>query len=81
MMIRAQNSYYLPPDGTHLITTLLNRIGSTHCYHRGYHHEGRKRHLRRPTHSKDLSKLAVLPDYRCPLMLCLGWGLVKLKLP
>ena len=32
MMIRAQNSYYLPPDGTHLITTLLNRIGSTHCF-------------------------------------------------
>ena len=62
-MIRAQNSYYLPPDGTHLITTLLNRIGSTHCFAiplpqrlPWLSYEGRN--LRGPIHSRDISKLA-----------------------
>ena len=34
-------------------------------------HEGQKRHLRRPHFSKRLPKLAILPDYKCPRMLCL----------
>ena len=35
-------------------------------------HEGRKRHLRRPHFSKGLTKLAILPDYKHPGMLCLA---------
>ena len=35
-------------------------------------HEGRKRHLRRPHFSKQLTKLAIFPDYKRPGMLCLA---------
>ena len=31
-------------------------------------HEGRKRHLQRPFHSKDLTKLAILRDQKCPTL-------------
>ena len=34
-------------------------------------------HLWPPTYSEDLTKLAILPDYECPLMLCLVFGLIK----
>ena len=35
-------------------------------------HESRKRHLRRPHFSKGLTKLAILPDYECPGLICLA---------
>ena len=35
-------------------------------------HEGWKRHLRRPYFSKGLTKLAILPDYECPGLICLA---------
>ena len=38
----------------------------------GWCHEGRKRHLRRPHFSIRLTKLAILPDYKHPRMLCLA---------
>ena len=37
-----------------------------------YCHESRKRHLRRPHFSKGLTKLAILPDYKCPGLICLA---------
>ena len=37
-----------------------------------YCHEGRKRHLQRPHFSKGLTKLAILPDYECPGLICLA---------
>ena len=37
-------------------------------------HEGRKRHLRRPHFSKGVTKLAILPECKCP-------GLIFLALP
>ena len=33
-------------------------------------HGGRKRHLRQPIHSKELTKLVILPDYKRPWLLC-----------
>ena len=35
-------------------------------------HESRKRHLRQPYFSKGLTKLAILPDYDCPGLICLA---------
>ena len=35
-------------------------------------HESRKRHLRRPHFSKGLTKLAILPNYECPGLICLA---------
>ena len=35
-------------------------------------HEGRKRHLWRPHFSKGLTKLAILPSYKCPGLICLA---------
>ena len=34
--------------------------------------ESGKRHLRRPHFSKGLTKLAILPDYKCPGLTCLA---------
>ena len=49
-----------------------NPIGKADSYCGYQCHESRKRHLRRPHFSKRLSKLAILPDYKCPRMLCLA---------
>ena len=35
-------------------------------------HEGRKRHLQQPHFSKGLTKLAILPDYKCAGLICLA---------
>ena len=34
--------------------------------------ESQKQHLRRPHFSKGLTKLAILPDYECPGLICLA---------
>ena len=55
-----------------LVLTLAPPLTNWHSSVAKYSNEGQKRHLRRPTHSKDLTKLAILPDYKHPRMFCLA---------
>ena len=54
------------------INSLISPLFKHFALHPEQCHEGRKRHLRRPHFSKGLIKLAILPDYECPGLICLA---------
>ena len=59
--------------GCHILKMALTALHSkVITQHTKQCHEGQKRHLRRHHFSKGLTKLAILPDYKCPGLICLA---------